>query len=363
VRLATTFAYDRALNADEEPGNPASVIRSDGVRLRLEVDQPLDSKVRVRGGIDGAVENVSAEHEQRGDVEVAYSPRTDATSGAYLDTVLRPARGVELVPGLRLDVGRARQDNHAFVEPRFASRLRVAHGVAWIGALGITHQLPSSTVHVPGYQPTDLELSRQRAWQVSESMEFVLPLSMLAKATLFYSATDSPDTPVRGRTAGLELFVRRDFSERLGGFLSYTLSRSERTVGRERFPAPFDRPHVVSLVLGYGLGRGWRTGVRGYAESGLPYTVECPTPDCGPGDPLAPRPYQKSGRLPAYARLDLRIEKRWTLDSGAWIAAAFEWFNASLTSETSAMDWTDRGLTPFTRSPLTLPSVGVEAGY
>jgi TonB family protein len=364
VRLATTLSHDHALNADEEPGDPTSIIESNGVRVRLEFDQRLGPGARVRGGIDGAADRVSAEHEQRFHTVVIIPPRMDLSSGTSLDAVLRPGRGVELVPGVRVDAGSARRDDYVFVEPRFASRLRVAQGVAWIGALGLTHQLPSSTVHVPGYRPTSLELARQRAWQASESLEVSLPLSMLGKATVFYSMIDSRDTPVRGRIYGLELFARRDFVERLGGFLSYTLSRSERIAANERFAAPFDRPHVVSAALGYAFGRGYRAGIRTYAESGRPYLVECPTPDCGPGDPTAPRPFERRGRLPGYARVDVRFEKRWTFSSGNWIAATFEWFNASLTSETSNMDWSPtRGLTPFTRSPLTLPSVGVEAGY
>src|SRR6185503_1226230 len=136
--------------------------------------------------IDGAADRVSAEHEQHIDTEVTIPPRMDLSSGTYLDAVLRPGRGVELVPGVRIDAGVARRDDYAFVEPCFASRFRVAQGVAWIGALGLTHQLPSSTVHVPGYRTTSLELARQRAWQASESLEVSLPLSMLGKATVFY---------------------------------------------------------------------------------------------------------------------------------------------------------------------------------
>jgi len=45
------------------------------------------------------------------------------------------------------------------------------------------------------------------------------------------SSIDNEASRALGRTYGLEVFLRRSLSERLGGFLSYTLSRSTRSVG------------------------------------------------------------------------------------------------------------------------------------
>ncbi|HVJ18909.1 MAG TPA: hypothetical protein VM686_25990, partial [Polyangiaceae bacterium] len=63
-------------------------------------------------------------------------------------------------------------------------------------------------------------------------------------------------------------------------------------------------------------------------------------------------------------RLDVRFEKRWRFSSGAWVAGVFEWYNALLAEETLGRYWDPvAGLTYDTRSPITLPSVGIEAGY
>jgi hypothetical protein len=61
----------------------------------------------------------------------------------------------------------------------------------------------------------------------------------------------------------------------------------------------------------------------------------------------------------------VRFEKRWRFVSGGFIAATFEWFNALLARETMDKYWDsfNGGIRTQSRSPLTLPSIGVEAGY
>jgi hypothetical protein len=117
-------------------------------------------------------------------------------------------------------------------------------------------------------------------------------------------------------------------------------------------------------VLGYDLGSGFRLGGRAYYASGRHYFLACPTPDCGPGDAQAERPFTSEGHVDGFFRLDLRFEKRWRFASGSWVAATFEWFNALLARETGGRYWDPmRGVVTESRSPLTLPSIGVEAGY
>ncbi|HWZ89613.1 MAG TPA: TonB-dependent receptor [Polyangiaceae bacterium] len=365
TRVALTGGADRVQNAQEDPNGSAGQLNSDGLRVRLESEQRITSEVRVRGGADFGGDQIGADREKLGLSEVVYPGRTDWSGGVYSDAILRPTRGVELVPGVRFDVARSRGKDYGFSEPRLSARLRLAQGVAWISAFGVAHQLPTSSVHVPGLAPSALELSEQESWQASEGVQFVLPSAMLSKLTVFYSRIDSRETELVGRNFGFELFLRRDFTEKLGGFLSYTLSRTERSFGSVTELSSFDRTHVVSAVLGYDLGKGFRVGGRAYYTSGRPYFADCGTPDCGPGDPAGPRPYLHSGQLPHFLRVDVRFEKRWRFASGAWLAGTFEWFNALLASETQNILWDPvrGGLRPDVRSPLTLPSIGIEAGY
>lgn len=361
VRVAATLGADRTLSTEEDASVAGAFSTSESARLRLELEQRLGKGLKLRAGGDVGAERFSADREARGEGAISFPARTDVFGGVYLDLVARASSAVELVPGLRVDAIRTRDEDFFFFEPRFASRVKVARGVAWISAFGVAHQVPTAIVRVPGLYPSALEVSPQEAFQASQGVEVALPEKLSVKLTGFRARVLSPRSGASAESHGLELFLRRDFTAKLGGFVSYTLSRSTR----DALVSSFDRTHVLSWVLGYDLGRGFRVGGRLYVASGRPYRVWCPSEGCGPGDPTAPRTHVVEGRLPTFSRLDVRAEKRWTSATGSWIAATFEWFNALLSQEAEDASWNpDRGeVDLYRRSPLTIPSLGVEAGF
>ena len=124
---------------------------------------------------------------------------------------------------------------------------------------------------------------------------------------------------VRGRSVGLELLVKRAITERLSGWVSYTLSRTTRAtqiylLGRRgnhaEIPGDFDRTHVVNVIGAYELGRGWRAGGRFFFYTGRPYSsrvFDFPVP-----------PYNNQ-RMPGFHRFDARLEKVWRIGkSSKW---------------------------------------------
>ncbi|HEX9296381.1 MAG TPA: TonB family protein [Polyangiaceae bacterium] len=364
VRVATTLGSDLTLKAAENSRNPGSSVTSRSARVRLELDQRVAAGARVRAGGDINVERFDEDREQQGPGVVPFGAHTDSYGGAWVDVIGRPSPGVEIVPGFLFDVFRVRDETLLAPEPRLSTRLKIAERVAWISAFGLTHQVPTFVIPVPGSNVSLFESTSQEVWQASQAIEASLPFRMLAKLTLFRNVIRLVDDQGRGDNYGVEVFVRRDFTERLGGFVSYTFSRADRQLFGMKFLSTFDRPHVLSVVLGYDLGAGFRAGSRFYLESGRPYEILCATPNCRDSG-ASPMPYQyvHSGRFPAFSRLDVRFEKKWTFESGAWFAATLEWFNALLSRELDSVRTSPDGLVFDGRSPLTLPSIGVEGGY
>lgn len=130
-----------------------------------------------------------------------------------------------------------------------------------------------------------------------------------------------------GKAQGIELLVKKDpAGSRLSGFASVTLARARRTVDvtGETFPFDYDQPVVVNLVGLYKFNDRWEFGLKWSHHSGSPYT-----PVIGTG--LYPdgrvRPLYgavNSQRVPAYHRLDLRADARFS----PRFAAYFEIINA-----------------------------------
>lgn len=119
----------------------------------------------------------------------------------------------------------------------------------------------------------------------------------------------------RGRTYGVEAMVRRRVGQ-IQGWLAYTFSRSWRegdSWAQGRYaPYVLDQPHVLTAVASAPLGSRWRIGARFRYATGNPIT-----PTVGSYfDTGRQRYVPRSGatlseRLPAFAQLDVRIDRTW----------------------------------------------------
>lgn len=126
-----------------------------------------------------------------------------------------------------------------------------------------------------------------------------------------------------GRIYGGEVFIRKALTRRLFGWVSYTLSRSERRLRPDEDFRLFDldQTHILTLIGVIRLPRGWQVGGRFRLVSGNPYTPVVGTAyDASSGGyvPIAGAP--NSERVPVFHQLDLRVDKR------------FVWKRVSLTT-------------------------------
>jgi hypothetical protein len=380
VRVAATAQYDDSVTAVQTDTGDSSVaaLRGLGGRGRIELDERVSHEARIRAGVDAIVTHDSIDdYPSFQGFPASQGPHTDIEGGAYADVVWHPAHAVEVVPGFRFDGYRTRGATTWAPQPRLATRVQLSRDVAWLSALGTAHQEPSETIFVPSKIPSPIDQSSQTIYQFSEGFDFRLPSSLHARLTGFYSRLVAlhlvgTDQSEHGHTEGLEVFLRREFTQRLGGFVSYTLSRTavEGPNGGEQ-RVGWDRTHVLSVVLGYDLGNDWRVGARAFVESGRPWPTACV--NCSPKTTGAPVFVTPAGNLPWFWRLDVRLEKRWNFRSGAWFGATLECFNTFDAGEPvgDAVLQTNTpivapGYPPIVASymtPIILPSIGVEGGF
>ncbi len=296
--------------------------------------------------------------------------RVAALLAGHASATIRPHRRVEVTPELRFDsyaVSGARAHD---LGPRLAVRIAVRDDTAIKVAGGRFTQLPSLPLQIPGADGFGLgTLGLQSSWQGSAGVETSAVSGIDLSATGYlhhYWLTDLRDaTPSRpdpladdfliNREAvsyGLELLVRRPLSNRLYGWLSYTLSNNLRSFGGGAYgPSDWDQRHVFNLVVGYRWGR-TTLGGRAHVNSGRPYLLY---------DGSSAVPQLSVQRLPAFYQIDLRVDHqiihdRYQLDFYA------ELVNATLTPQVYGLDQTGSQITQKSFR-LVLPSIGLRAEF
>jgi hypothetical protein len=310
------------------------------------------------------------------DLADLFPNRRDLAVGAGVDMVLRVAPFFELIPGARLDLWSSAGVVLASADARLAARIEVRDWLRINHAIGIAHQAPSFLLPGPGLQVGGLKGGLQRSFQQSAGIEADLPAGITASATFFFngffnmtdalgtsptdtSGPDDYDIRSLGSSIGLELYARRRLTEQLGGYVSYTLSRSTRSVGRATFPSQFDRTHVATGALTYDFGLGFRAGTRLVFYTGRPNADKINSSQ----SPIITTGVEIPERLPAYFRIDGRVEKRWTIGDRGWLSMVLEVLNATLTKEVLSVECGTYECNEASFGPVTIPSLGIEGGF
>jgi hypothetical protein len=178
---------------------------------------------------------------------------------------------------------------------------------------------------------TDFEERSSTATYVihaASGVRLSLPWELDARATAFWRE-GLPRTLDRGpydphyygrrRAFGLELLLRRSLANGvLDGWLGYTLmwARVDREDGTW-LPAVFDQRHNFVALLGINLPRGFRVGLRFRLVSGNPETPVVGRTIIAQGGTWHYRPLRAprgTTYQPLFHQLDIRVDKRWTLD-------------------------------------------------
>lgn len=140
----------------------------------------------------------------------------------------------------------------------------------------------------------------------------------------------------KGRAYGAEFYLKKN-KGRLTGWVSYTLSRTERLVesinNDDWFPARFDKPHNITAVAIYELTKRLSLSSNFTIQSGTPATF--PTNRYTVGDLVIGNNYgglRNNSRIPAYHRLDLAAtlkskRKLFKTGEGEWVFSVYNVYN------------------------------------
>ncbi|MEO7108916.1 MAG: TonB family protein, partial [Polyangiaceae bacterium] len=253
--------------------------------------------------------------------DIGIGPLT-VTPGIRVDTFL--IEGSRQTPrvGLTPSVGFSRL-NAAF-DPRIAARLRIAPKLSIFASGGIYHQAP---------EPEDLSavfgtpaLGLTKATHVSGGETLHITPTLTGEVTVFYKWMSNLTVRSRltdpvlaqslvqdgeGRSYGAQFLLRQEMWKGFFGWVSYTLSRSERRyVGDTSYRLfDYDQPHVVAVVASQEVGR-WTFGARFRYASGYPRTPVIGSYYDARDDDYQPVfGSQNTLRIPAFYQLDLKIER------------------------------------------------------
>lgn len=248
-----------------------------------------------------------------------------ALGAFYVDQIIRLGP-VEISAAGRFDYMRYGDVSEVFPDPRLVVRWQVVPELLLKAASGLFTQPPS--VFQITRQTGSADLAPNRAWQSSAGLELTLPERIEVHTTGFYSqmfdisrqvnrVISTPEGPRRqffvadgeGRAYGLELLIRRKVERGLYGWLSYTLSRSERrNDGGTWEPFVFDQTHILNLAASYAFD-GWRFGAAFQLATGRPTSTLVGTIQDLDEDGFDPSFRDMGERLDTFTRLDIRIDR------------------------------------------------------
>jgi hypothetical protein len=204
--------------------------------------------------------------------------------------------------------------------------------------VGLFHQPPNGVESVKPYGTPGVRSNRSLHSSAGFEQDFLPGLSLSLEgfykdySDLVVAIPDENASAVgarfenigSGRAYGAELLLRYQGEGRFHGWLSYTLSRSERRNAPDEplHLFQYDQTHILSALASADVGAGFTLGARFRFVSGTPYTPYVGgIVDLDAGAYAAvPASDAYSARLPSFQQLDLRVDKTFKIRSGKLIA-------------------------------------------
>jgi hypothetical protein len=142
-----------------------------------------------------------------------------------------------------------------------------------------------------------------------------------------------------GRSRGLELFAQQKFTGSTYGQISYTRSEVEHRArdGQWR-PGGYDAPNFFTAIFGVKRGAKWEYSTRASYSSGRPLTPLNAVASLQQNRQVFDLQRFNQDRTPAYARLDVRIDRRFLI-RGTWLSTYLDIQNITNRENRSVQLW------------------------
>lgn len=337
LEISPAFGIMRQTGETPEDFND---VRSMQWALRSQLSLELHPRARLITGIDATDDHYDfTARVDRSEFAVVF-PRIGADwfdvngavdvlqTGAFVETDLRFGAW-ELVPGVRVDHARFSSTERWAVAPRFSARWHlVGDELVAKGGVGLYHRVPEP--HEISDVSGNPHLALERSIQSSLGIELELPLALSVDVQGYYKRmapltgsapalrlSEERVIPLRfhsdaeGRVVGGELLIMRRLANGVTGWLSYSLSRSERrNRGGEWQLYARDQTNNLAALASVDTVWDMRLGARVRYVTGYPYTPVIDSDfdaDTARYSPETGEP--QSHRLPAFFQLDLRAER------------------------------------------------------
>jgi TonB family protein len=278
------------------------------------------------------------------EVHVAGSGDTELSPtfqdlGAYVNVEMRPNDRLRITPGVRYD--RFREIDAGEPNYRLTVRYQLDRARLLKAAVGTYCQSPRPLAQAIDPEFGNPSLPATTARHYTAGAEWQLNELVSADANVYYNTQEQipnmVDDPavnflpdMDARMYGLELMLRRAQGGRIFGWLSYSLSRSERRSPRKPdsgirgdwdpdrwFVSGYDQTHHLQLVSSYVLGRNWQVGARVQYVTGNPDTPRLGHSgqeyefNADTGEYVALLGDYQSERMGPFFQIDARVDKRW----------------------------------------------------
>ena len=290
---------------------------------------------------------------------------------------------LRLLPGFRVDGYAISGQVFATVDPRLTARYTLSDRVTAKAYAGVFQQPPQPEAVDARLGNPNVRAERglhfglggewkpDRLWFVDGEVYYIdrSRLVHFTAAGEVMGTTVEPDNWLNigvSQTYGLEMLVKREISERVFGWLSYTFSHSEqrRFPGRPWSATAFDQTHNLNAVVSWKPGGGFELGARYRLATGRPTTPRIgATFDADDGDYRPVNGATGSVRVQAFQQLDARAEKTWLFERWS-LGLYIDIQNVTNAKNVEATEWDYRfrESAPVTGIPF-LPTIGIRGAW